>query len=183
MHKQCDDVVRDDVVGNDKLGKKAEEKIKLWLDRPAQGYSLDRIPDQVSGFYGSKNICDFTLFKYPNYFYIESKATWADRFDFSMITEYQLNNLIKKCEIPYVYSYIILLFATHKRAFILPIQEINRLIHSGKKSLNINKLSDWNIKYSEIQTIPNSRKLFLDYCGEIEDHLIIDYNEELLNNV
>ena len=30
------------------LGKKGEEKIKLWLDRPECGYSFDRIPDQMT---------------------------------------------------------------------------------------------------------------------------------------
>ena len=48
-------------MGNDGLGKAAEAKIKQWLDRPDSGYSFDRIPDQLSGMYGSKNICDFTL--------------------------------------------------------------------------------------------------------------------------
>ena len=70
---------------DDGLGKKAEEKIEEWLDRPQEGYCFDRIPDQMTGLYGSKNICDFTLFKSPYMYYIESKATWNDRFDFSMI--------------------------------------------------------------------------------------------------
>lgn len=40
----------------DDLGKKAEAKIKAWLDRPAEGYCIDRVYDQLSGFYGSKNL-------------------------------------------------------------------------------------------------------------------------------
>ena len=63
---------------NDTLGKEAEGKIKIWLDKPEQGYCFDRIPDQMTGFFGSKNICDFTCFKSPYFFYIESKATWED---------------------------------------------------------------------------------------------------------
>lgn len=51
---------------HDDLGKKSEQKIREWLDRPEQGYCFDRIPDQMTGFYGPKNICDFTLFKSPN---------------------------------------------------------------------------------------------------------------------
>lgn len=33
---------------DDGLGKKAESKIKLWLDNPSAGYSFDRIPDQMT---------------------------------------------------------------------------------------------------------------------------------------
>lgn len=150
---------------HDDLGKKAEQKIREWLDKPEQGYCFDRIYDQMTGFYGSKNICDFTLFKSPNMYYIESKATWSDRFDFSMITDYQYKSLLQKSRIKNVYGVIIILFAAEQRAFILDINEINRLMKSGKKSINIKKIEKWGIKYTEIQTI-SSRKVLLDYTGE-----------------
>lgn len=152
---------------HDDLGKKAEQKLRKWLDRPQDGYCFDRLPDQMTGFYGSKNICDFILFKSPNMYYIESKATWADRFDFSMITDYQYENLLKKSMIANVYGVIVVLFAAEQRAFIIDIREIDKVKASGKKSLNIKKISNWNIQYREIQTIP-SRKALLDYKGELE---------------
>lgn len=148
------------------IGKKAEAKIKEWLDKPEEGYCFDRIPDQMTGFYGSKNICDFTLFKSPNMYYIESKATWEDRFDFSMLSSTQHDGLLEKSKIPNVYGVIIVLFAHHQRAFIIDINEIKRLEDLGKKSINIKKIDNWDITYTEIQTIPNSRKTFLDYTGE-----------------
>ena len=148
------------------LGKKAEQKIEEWLDRPNDGYCFDRIPDQMTGFYGSKNICDFTLFKSPNMYYIESKATWEDRFDFSMLTPTQHDGLLKKSKIPNVYGAVIVLFAHYQRAFIIDINEIKRLEDMGRKSLNIKKIDSWGITYTEIQTIPNNRKTYLDYTGE-----------------
>ena len=147
------------------LGKKAEAKIEEWLDRPEEGYCFDRIPDQQTGFYGSKNIYDFTLFKSPYMYYLESKATWNDRFDFSMITEYQHDNLLKKSEIANVFGLIIVLFASYKRAFIIDIREIKRLEDTGVKSLNIKKIAKWPCKWKELQTVP-SRKQLLDYTGE-----------------
>lgn len=30
------------------VGKEAEKKIKEWLDRPEDGYSFDRLPDQMT---------------------------------------------------------------------------------------------------------------------------------------
>lgn len=151
---------------NDSLGKTAERKIKEWLDKPEKGYSFDRIPDQMNGFYQSCNICDFTLFKSPYMYYIESKATYKDRFDFNMITNYQKKHLFEKSKIDHVYGCIIILFADYKRAFVINIKHIIELENSGKHSLNIKKIDDWNIPYFEIQTIPNNRKKLLDYTGD-----------------
>ena len=161
----------------DKIHKDAETKIEQWLDRPEDGYSFDRIPDQVSGYWGSKNICDFTCFKYPNMYYIESKSTYEDRFDFNLITDYQMDNLLKKSQISHVFGLIIILFITHKRSFILNIQDINRLIQQGIKSVNIKKIDKWIIPYAEIQTIPNNRKKLLDYSGELDEYIkrVIDH--------
>lgn len=151
---------------NDGLGKKAEQQIRKWLNKPEEGYCFDRIPDQLSGYYGSQNICDFTLFKSPYMFYIESKATWKQRFDFSLITDYQYSHMLEKSKIEGVYSLIIILFADVKRAFILDIRDIDAYQESGKKSINIDKIATWSIPYIEIPTIPNSRKLLLDYTGD-----------------
>lgn len=148
----------------DNLGKKAEQKIKEWLDRPDLGYDFNRIPDQMTGLAGSRNICDFDLFISPNRYYIESKATWKDRFEFNRITEYQYQGLLRKSKISNVYGVVIVLFAAYQRAFIIDINEIDKLIKNGKKSINIKKIGNWDIKYTEIQTVP-SRKNLLDYTG------------------
>lgn len=155
------------------VGKEAEKKIKEWLDRPEDGYSFDRLPDQMTGFYGSFNICDFICFKSPNMYYIESKATYNDRFDFSMLSEKQHDGLLEKSNIEHVFAWVIVLFATHKRAFVIDIREIHRLEKSGVKSLNIKKLDKkgWPCNYKEIVTIPNNRKKHLDYTGEIEKYI------------
>ena len=147
------------------LGKKAEDKIKEWLDRPDEGYCFDRIPDQMTGFWGSTNISDFTLFKYPNMYYIESKATYEDRFPWSMLTPTQYDGLLQKSAIDHVFGYVIVLFATYQRAFLLDIRDIDAMNKAGKKSINIKKIDKWEIPYKEIKTIP-SRKALLDYAKE-----------------
>lgn len=154
------------------IGKEAEAKIRQWLDRPQDGYSFDRIYDQMTGFFGSKNICDFDCFRSPNMYYIESKATWADRFDFSVITETQHDGLLAKSKIANTYGLVIVLFALYKRAFVFQIQHIKELEDAGIKSLNIKKIVKWKLPYREIATIPNNRKKLLDYTGEIEDYLV-----------
>jgi len=144
------------------LGKKAEDKIREWLNHPEEGFCFDRIPDQQTGFFGSSNICDFTLFKRPNFYYIESKATYEDNFPFNRITEYQYTHMLEKAQIDGVKSYVIVLFASYQRAFIFDILDIDKLQQKGTKSVNIKKIAKWKIPYLEIQTIP-SRKNLLDY--------------------
>lgn len=159
------------------IGKKAEHKIRQWLNRPEEGYDFNRIPDNMNGFYGSKNICDFDLYKYPYKYYIESKATYHDRFDFNMLTDYQMENMLKKSQIENVRSLVIVLFVTYQRAFIFDIRDIYEQIQSGKKSVNITKIGNWTIPYKEIRTVP-SRKQMLDYEGEIEEY-IPDHKDNL----
>ena len=150
----------------DNLGKKAEGKIKEWLNRPEEGFCFDRLPDQLNGFVGSCNICDFTLYRYPYFYYLESKATENDRFDFSMISDYQRDHMLEKSDIEGVKCYVIVLFATQKRAFILNIKDIVDEMSRGNKSINIKKVEKWTIPFKEIETIPNNRKVLLDYSFE-----------------
>lgn len=153
------------------LGKKAEKKIKEWLDHPESGYSFDRIPDQMSGRYlVSRNICDFICFKSPDMYYIESKATYNDRFDFSCISDLQREGLYAKASIDHVHGLIILLFASYQRAFIFNIKDITHAWRQGRKSINIKKIDSWNFPYVEISTIP-SRKELLDYSGDLEEYV------------
>ena len=151
---------------DDTLGKKAESKIQQWLDRPEEGYNIYRIKDQMSGLEGSKNPADFVFYKYPYQYWIESKATYEDRFEFSMITDHQYSELMKYSKIHGVYGLVIVLFAAYQRAFILDIRDIDKLIkEEDKHSLNIKKIDKWKIKYKEIRTEP-SRKAMLDYTGD-----------------
>lgn len=159
-------------MGDDGLGKQAEGKIKQWLDRPDDGYSFDRFYDQMTGYYmTSRNICDFHVSKYPYSYYIESKCTIHDRFDFNMIQPHQEEGLLQKSKIHGCFGWVIVLFAYYQRAFRFDIRDIVALKSNGIKSLNILKIEKWPIEYKELQTVPNARKKLLDYSGEIEDLL------------
>lgn len=161
------------------IGKEAEKLLSRWLDKPKQGYCFDRIKDQLSMYANSSsNICDFTLFKSPYYYYIECKSTTHDRFDFKQLRGYpdsndvkqQYGGLLMKSNIDHVYGAVVILFVTYERAFIIDIREIDRLTQLGQKSLNINDIESCGIQYREIQTKPNIRKKHLkfDYVGEFE---------------
>ena len=161
------------------IGKEAEKLLSRWLDHPEKGYCFDRIKDQLSMYANSSsNICDFTLFKSPFYYYIECKATTHERFDFKQSRGYpdstdvkqQYGGMLEKSKIESVFGAVVILFVTQERAFVIDIKEIDRLTQLGQKSLNINDIDSWGIQYREIQTKPNNRKKHLkfDYVGEFE---------------
>ena len=172
------------------FGKTAEKRLFDWLNRPQDGYSMDRIYDQMTGYYMvSRNICDFHCYKYPYKYYLESKATYEDRFEFNNLTDLQRDGLRLKAEINGCFGLVTVVYAAYKRAFIFNIKDIaefiepetpinelcyqrfhdNEIISQLKiKSLNIKKIAKWTIPYWEIQTIP-SRKELLEYTGEIPD--------------
>jgi len=154
------------------FGKVAEKRHFDWLNRPEEGYSMDRIPDQLSGFYMvSRNICDFVCYKYPHIYYLESKATYEDRFDFAQLSDTQRIGLRKKSKIAGCYGLVVVLFAAYKRAFFINIKDITDDTPEANliiKSINIKKIDKWTIPHWEIETIP-SRKELLDYTGDIPD--------------
>ena len=84
-----------------------------------------------------------------------------------MISDTQYGGLLKNSKIQGCYGLVIILFASYKRAFILDIRDIDDMKARGKASLNIKKIDNWPIPYTEIQTIPNNRKKLLDYTGEL----------------
>ena len=147
------------------LGKKGETKLKEWLTHPEEGFFCYRLKDQMSGFFASANMCDFLIYKYPHFYPIECKSTWADRFDFSMLSETQHDELLAAGKVDGIVSYVLVLFASYKRAFLINIQDIEALEKQRIKSLNIKKVAKWKIPYIEIRTIP-SRKELLDYDFE-----------------
>ena len=109
-------------------GKKAEEKIRNWLDRPEDGYAFDRIPDQMTGFYlVSRNICDFTCYKYPYNYYIESKCSYEDRMPFNMLTDTQRDGLLIRSQIPGCYGLVIFCLRSTNELLSLTLRTLQNL--------------------------------------------------------
>ena len=160
-------------MGDDtKLGKKGEKKLEEWLTHPEDGFFCYRLKDQMSGLYGSANMCDYIVYKYPHFYPIECKSTWADRFDFSLLSETQHNDMLEASKVEGVIHYVAVLFASHKRAFLINIKDIAFLESQRIKSLNVTKIAKWKIPYIEIRTVP-SRKELLDYDFQFAKEIFI----------
>lgn len=154
------------------IGKKGEDKFKEWLTHPEEGFWCWRLKDQMTGQFGSKNPCDFFVYREPHLYYAECKSTYEDRFDFNMLTDYQHDEMLKAANIKGITSYVVVLFASYQRAFLINILDIEKMEKQNKKSLNIKKVAKWPIPYIEIRTMP-SRKQLLDYDFEHAKEIFI----------
>lgn len=84
-----------------------------------------------------------------------------------MLSETQHDGMLKKSVVEGVTGYVVVLFASHQRAFLLDIRDIAAQEKLGHKSINIKKIDKWTIPYIELKTIP-SRKELLDYDPDQE---------------
>lgn len=139
-------------------GKQFEKQIKEGFSKLGQ-CSIDRIPDQVSGYSGSANICDFIIYKHPTILYLECKSCYGNTLNFSNISKNQLMGLTRKSNIAGVMAGVVIWFIDHDKTVFIPIQIINRMITNGYKSINILKYNP--NKYVELEG--RKRKILYDY--------------------
>ena len=138
-------------------GKAFEEKVKSDLLK-LPDVSLERLPDQMSGYRGSANVCDFTLYSYPYYFYIECKTTNENTFPLAGLTQY--DKLLARRNRKGVRAGVLLWFVKHDKVVYVPIATFERLKAEGKKSVNIKMVDGDDYR---IITIPSEKKrVFLD---------------------
>lgn len=85
----------------------------------------------------ASNPCDFILYRYPNAFYFELKATKGKLFQFSNIRKNQFDGLMGYSGIDGAFVGILLWFYEHKLTFFIDIREIDKIKKCGRKSINI----------------------------------------------
>ena len=115
-------------------GKQFEGVIKEAFLK-VKGCSINRIPDQMNGFKGGNNICDFIAYKYPYIMYLECKSIKGNTFPFSNITQNQWEGLFSKSFIPGAISGVIVWWLDKNITKFIPMRLINELSKQGMKSI------------------------------------------------
>ena len=118
-------------------GKKFEEIIRKSFER-VPNVSIDRLHDQTTGFKGSKNICDFIVYKEPYEYYIECKSVHGASLPFRNITETQWEGLLEKSKIEGVFAGIICWWTDKDVTKFIPIQLLQSLSEHNVKSIPYN---------------------------------------------
>ena len=138
-------------------GKQFEERVKKDFLRISETV-VERLPDQVSGYKGSRNVSDFIVYKYPNLFFVECKSTLGNTFPLSNLSQY--DELLKRKSIKGVRSGVILWFIDHDVVCYVPIATFEQLKRDGKKSVNIKMLNDNEYRIIEIPS--KKKRIFLE---------------------
>lgn len=151
-------------------GKKFERVIKEAFKK-VPSVSIDRLHDQMNGFRGSQNICDFIVYKEPYEYYFECKSVHGNTLPFANITDTQWNGLLEKSHIEGVFAGIICWWIDKDITRFIPIQYLETMRKQDYKSVR------YDMHYRTIQLIGKKKRIFFDYnMGELLNEISVRYN-------
>ena len=146
------------------LGKDFESTIKKSLIL-VPDISIDRIPDQMSGYSGASNISDFIVFHSPDLLYLECKCTYGNTLNYkSAISKNQWIGMLEKSKIRNCVAGVCVWFIDYDKTVFVPIQELQKHKESGAKSLNINNILNKEIPFIDVDGV--KLRVFFKYDGE-----------------
>lgn len=139
-------------------GTQFEEKFKEdWIKTVPDSFIL-RLPDQITYYSGSTNICDFLTYKHPELFLVECKTTHVGTFPFSNFPQYE--RMIKFKDVSGIRAGVVLWWIAHDTIAWIPIQSVEQMKKDKKKSINIKMIKE---KVYDITLIPSVKKrVFFD---------------------
>ena len=135
----------------DKKGKKFEEKFKeSWESTFGDKKLLLRLPDQQSYYKGSsKNPCDFIGHLAEKLFMLEIKTTKDTTLHIkSKFKQYE--ELLEYKDYDDVYPGVVVWFYNYDIIYYAPIEEVEKMVRDGKKSLHKDFLKSGEYKVIEI---------------------------------
>lgn len=118
-------------------GKKFEQQIFSQIN--SKGICIDRLKDDMSGWKGSGNVCDFTVFYKGHLFYIECKAIHGGTFNYKLIRDNQYFGLLEKSKFENIIAGVLVWFVDKDVTVFLPIDFIKSDREYGAKSFNPTK--------------------------------------------
>lgn len=138
-------------------GKQFEAIIRKSFEK-IKDVSIVRLPDQMGGYLGAKNICDFIVYKYPHEYYIECKTVKGNRLPYSNISEAQWQGLLEKSKIKGVYAGVLCWWIDKDVTMYIPIQELQINKELGYKSV------PWDAQHPNIVELQGKKKrTYYDY--------------------
>ena len=121
-------------------GKQFENRFKLeWKKNFPDSFIL-RLPDQMSGYKYSNNICDFICFNDGILYLIECKVHKGASIPFTKISQY--DKLLMKAGIKGIRAGVVLYLYEKSRVFYIPVKTIEKMKTDGKKSVGIKALEE-----------------------------------------
>jgi hypothetical protein len=148
-------------------GKDFEKEVKTQIEKLSK-FSIDRIPDQMTGYaMTSTNISDFIIFRRPYLFYVECKAVRGNNLNYKQhLTENQYNGMLEKSKIDGIFCGVLIWFIDHGTTMFVPIEYIKIAKSLNIKSFNIKNWYDFDSiteNQNPIFLYGEKRRVFFNY--------------------
>ena len=122
------------------------------------GSFIYRLPDQTSGNLGSRNLCDFICYVYPNLYILEVKSVGGNTFPITNFTQYQ--TMLQYKGAPGVKMGVVIWYTEKDTVIYVPLKTIEKMKQDGKKSVNIRTIDAEEYEYITIPSV--KKRVFLD---------------------
>ena len=146
-------------------GKDFEKIIRECFEQ-VPNTSVDRLHDQMNGFAGSANICDFIVYSSPHIYYIECKSVHGNTLSFSNITKNQWQGMLEKSKIKGVIAGVLCWWVDKDVTKFIPIQFLQRAKEKGFVSIPLDYESKWilnDFKYRPFDLVGKKKRVFFEY--------------------
>jgi len=154
-------------------GKQFEAVVKdCFMQLP--DVSVDRLHDQTTGYLGSRNICDFIVYREPYEYYFECKTVHGNTFPLSNITKNQWDGMLEKSHIKGVTAGVICWWVDLDVTRFIPIRILAVLKGKGYKSVRYDTETPENCAECMVDIHGKKKRVFFDYdmgrfLDEIQD--------------
>lgn len=149
-------------------GKQFEDVIRESFEK-VEDIVIVRLHDQTNGFAGSKNPCDFIVYKKPVFMAIECKSVHGNTLPFSNITDFQWTHLSAMGKTEGVVAGVICWWIDKDVTKFIPIQLLEFLKANEYKSIRYDygygisaHNKSWK-NYSTVEIKGKKKRVFFDY--------------------
>lgn len=138
-------------------GKSFEEKFKEDWKKSFPDSFILRLPDQMSGYNSSSNLCDFICFNKNILYLIECKTHKNASLPFTNITQY--DKIKMKVGIKGVRAGVVLWLYDKDKVLYVPISTITQMKKDGKKSVGLKAIEEG---YNIIEIPSKKKRVYMD---------------------
>lgn len=146
-------------------GKKFEQQFLSDVQQ-LKDFVIIRLPDQQSGYFGSRNIADFIGYKYPLFYILECKSIKGNTFPLSNLTQY--DKLISYSGHEGIRVGVVLWMIDHDTVFYIPVSTFKKLKEDNKKSFSIKYKGEDDYPHIIIPSVKKRTFLHSDYSCLLE---------------
>lgn len=164
-------------------GKQFEDVIKETFEKKPETVVV-RLHDQTTGFYGSKNPCDFLIYHKPVFLAIECKCVHGNTLPYSNITDFQWEHLTKMSQVDGVVAGVICWWIDHDVTLFMPMQLLNCLQSMYPKTKSVRYDVEDITTYDGYRALPlygDKKRVFIDYSLDSVNDLFEEANKWIQN--